>query len=60
MQRSRKDGLLRLTKVGDGDDGFEFRSVELMFSEYVFEVMAFFIKFAVESMNLLGCEIDER
>ena len=60
MQRSRKDGLLRLTKVGDGGDGFEFRSVELMSSEYVFRSDGFFRHFAVESMNLLGCEIDER
>ena len=43
MQRGQKDGLLKLTKVGDGDDGFECRSVDLMFPEYVFEVMAFFV-----------------
>ena len=43
MQRGRNDDLLKLTKVGDGGDGFEFRSVELMSSEYVFEVMAFFV-----------------
>ena len=43
MQRGQKDGLLKLTNFGDGGDGFEFRSVELMSSEYVFEVMAFFV-----------------